>query len=78
MPVMNGISTLKALKKMTPGSIFIMMDSFPNALLLKAKIEGAVTCINKPFNISEVINIVEQVMRNGANKGKRAQKKKKE
>lgn len=62
MPVMNGVEALKAIKKIKPQMAVAIMDSFPDALIEQAKKEGAITCIHKPFEIKEVIKIVEEVV----------------
>jgi len=60
MPLMNGVETLRTIKKINPQTKIVMMDSFPNALIEEAKREGAITCIHKPFEINEVTNIMEE------------------
>lgn len=62
MPVMNGVEALKAIKKIKPQMVIVMMDSFPDALIEQAKKEGAITCIHKPFEIKEVIKVIEEVV----------------
>jgi len=62
MPLMNGVETLRTIKKIKPQTRIVMMDSFPNVLIEEAKREGAVTCIHKPFEINEVINIMEEIV----------------
>jgi len=62
MPVMNGVETLKTIKKIKPQTRIVMMDSFPDELLEQAKREGAITCIHKPFEINEVTKITEDVV----------------
>jgi len=60
MPVMNGVETLKTIKKIKPQTTIVMMDSFPDALVEQARGEGAITCIHKPFGINEVTKIMEK------------------
>jgi len=62
MPVMNGIETLRAIKEISPQTTIVMMDSFPDILVEEAKREGAITCIHKPFNIQEVIEVVQEIL----------------
>jgi len=62
MPVMNGVETLRVIRKIKPQTRIVMMDSFPDTLIEEAKREGAITCIHKPFEIKEVINLTEEVM----------------
>lgn len=63
MPVMNGVETLKEIKKIKPEVTVVMMDSFPNSLIKEATKEGAMSCIHKPFEIKEVLKIVEEVIK---------------
>ncbi len=60
MPVMNGIQTLRAIKEISPKTAIVMMDSFPDVLLDEAEREGAISCIHKPFDIKEVIEVIEE------------------
>lgn len=62
MPVMNGVETLRAIRKIKPQMRIVMMDSFPDTLIEEAKREGAITCIHKPFEIKKVINLTEEVV----------------
>lgn len=61
MPVLNGIDTLKQMKKANPMLNIVMMDSFPNHLVASAQQEGAITCIHKPFNINQVYTLIEEI-----------------
>jgi len=61
MPTMNGVQALRIIKKIKPQTRIVMMDSYPNALLEQAESAGALTCIHKPFEIKEVIEIMEEV-----------------
>jgi CheY-like chemotaxis protein len=62
MPVMNGVETLRAIKEINPRTAIVMMDSFPDVLLDEAEREGAVSCIHKPFDIKEVIEVIEEAI----------------
>ena len=62
MPVMNGVETLRAIREIKPQIRIVMMDSFPNALIEQARREGAITCIHKPFEIEEIIELMEEVV----------------
>ena len=62
MPVMNGVQALRALKEISPKTAIVMMDSFPDLLLEEAEREGVVTCIHKPFDIKEVIAVIEEAI----------------
>ncbi|NQS99549.1 MAG: response regulator [Candidatus Omnitrophica bacterium] len=60
MPKMNGAQTIKAIKKIKPELKVVMMDSFPDDLMEEAKKEGALACIQKPFEIEQVVKLVSQ------------------
>ena len=62
MPVMNGVETLKAVKKYYPRTEIVMMDSYPDDQLLRPDIKEAVSCILKPFNIRQITDIVEVIL----------------
>lgn len=61
MPIMNGLEVLRAIKKINPQTAIVMMDSYPDLLVEQSKEEGAITCIHKPFEIKEVIKIMDEV-----------------
>jgi DNA-binding response OmpR family regulator len=65
MPVMDGIKTLHALRRISPSLVIVMMDSMPSYMLKGFKQEGAITCIHKPFNISEVRSVVKEIISKG-------------
>ena len=62
MPVMNGVQTLRAIREISPNTLIVMMDSFPDSLLDQAEKAGAITCIHKPFDIREVIKVMEELI----------------
>ncbi|MEK9150033.1 MAG: response regulator [Candidatus Desantisbacteria bacterium] len=64
MPVMNGVQTLHTLREISPKTKIVMMDSFPDSLLDQAEKAGAITCIHKPFDIKEVITVIEHATKN--------------
>ena len=67
MPVMDGLTTLYALKQLSPNTVIVMTDSMPGYVVEEAKKEGAVTCIRKPFDIKEVRLVISQVMERSKN-----------
>ena len=73
MPVMNGAETVKAIKEIRAETVIVMMDSYPDHLLAQAKEAGAITCIHKPFNIKDVVDIIERI-RNKNYKGEEYEK----
>jgi len=62
MPVMNGVETLRSIKAMSPKTSIVMTDSFPDKFAEDALKDGAITCIHKPFDIQEVIEIVDKAI----------------
>ncbi len=65
MPQMNGIQTFHELKKLNPNIAIVMTDSFPVQVLEELKKEGAVNCINKPFDIREVKAVINKIFSEG-------------
>jgi len=63
MPIMDGVQTLRLIKKLSPRTAVVMMDSFPDVLLDQAEKEGAITCIHKPFNIQEVKSAIAEIIK---------------
>ena len=64
MPIMNGVQTLRAIKEASAKTAIVMMDSFPDALLDQAEQEGAISCIHKPFDIKEVMQVISKIAKN--------------
>ncbi len=68
MPVMDGIQALKAIKKLSPKTEIVMMDSYPDDQMLRPEAKDVVSCITKPFNIKQITDIVEVILnRKGSN-----------
>jgi two-component system response regulator (stage 0 sporulation protein F) len=63
MPVMNGLETVRTMRKLYPQLPVVMMDSYPDQLASQAKREGALVCIHKPFDLEEIRNVIERVRR---------------
>lgn len=61
MPVMNGLDTLKVIKEVKPEIIVAIMDSYPDRLLEEAQKRGAYMCLHKPFEIWEIMEIINNV-----------------
>lgn len=59
MPVMNGLETLKIIREIKPEIIIVIMDSYPDQLLEEAQRIGAHTCIHKPFELREIMEIIK-------------------
>lgn len=64
MPKMDGVEAFKKLKKITPNSKFIMITGYSMDELLK-RVEGEhiEAFITKPFDIHEIVNIIEDFAR---------------
>lgn len=62
MPGMDGVQTLKALKEVAPDAKAVMMTAFdvPDLVEEALRLE-AVTCIYKPFDLSEIIDLADKV-----------------
>ncbi len=59
MPGMDGIQTLKELKKINPNTKFVMMTGYSvDDLLEDVKNENILAVIKKPFDINQIIAIV--------------------
>lgn len=66
MPRMNGLETVREIIRAKPLSKIIMTDSFPDKLAGTARAEGAVCCLQKPFDVNELRNLIARVKREGA------------
>jgi len=63
MPSMNGLDTYREIKKINPQIPTVMMSGYPvKRLVDQALSEGVKTCLDKPFDIDEVITIIEEVL----------------
>jgi len=62
MPGINGVETLKEIKKISPETRVIMITAYADKNLEKEAIkQGADIVIHKPFDIKKVIAIVEKL-----------------
>jgi len=62
MPGIDGVQTLKEIKKISPETRVVMMTGYPDKNLEKEAIkQGAYTVIYKPFDRKKVIAIVEKL-----------------
>ncbi len=65
MPKMNGLDTVREILRHRPANI-IMTDSFPDKLAQSAKSEGALCCLQKPFDVNELRELIARVRKEGA------------
>ncbi len=63
MPKLDGISTLKKIKAVTPETIVIMITAYASAdTAIKAMKEGAYDYITKPFKVDEIKLIIKNAL----------------
>ena len=62
MPGINGVETFKAIKKISPETVVVMMTAYAVGHLIKEAIsEGAYACINKPFDMEKIMETIKDV-----------------
>ena len=66
MPRKNGMETVRAIMEKKPESKIIMTDSYPDKLAQSARAEGALSCLQKPFDVKELRDLIRQVKMGGA------------
>jgi len=65
MPVMNGVETYKALRKIKPDIKVVMTTNYREGiedLIDQAISESAYTCIYKPFEVGKVVKLLERIL----------------
>ena len=64
MPRINGLETYKEIKKVSPGTIVLMVTGFSVEEVVKQALEeGAYAVIYKPFDVGQVLDIVKDVLK---------------
>jgi len=67
MPVMDGVETLKKMKKVAQDTPVIMMSAYAVEELLKEALrEGAFGYLKKPLDFAKLLGLIEQVIAQGA------------
>ncbi len=66
MPKMNGLETVREILRARPNAKIIMTDSFPDKLAQSARAEGALCCLQKPFDVTELRDLIDRVRKQGA------------
>lgn len=62
MPGIDGVTTLRALKKISPLMVGVMMTAYSlEGVREKALKEGAVDILQKPFGIDELIGLIKKI-----------------
>jgi signal transduction histidine kinase/CheY-like chemotaxis protein len=63
LPDMNGVELLKAVREFNSSLIVVMMTAYAsNDLIQEALQKGAFRCLRKPFEISEVLDLVKKII----------------
>ncbi len=63
MPWINGVQTFREIKKIRPEAVVVMMTGFAVADLVKEALEeGAYSVVCKPFEVTELLEIVESAL----------------
>jgi two-component system, NtrC family, response regulator HydG len=61
MPVMNGVDSFLAIRKIKPQARIVMMTGFKEPILAKATAAGAEGPLQKPFSPEDMLHVVERV-----------------
>jgi len=62
LPDVNGVETFEQVKKIDPKAAVIMMTGYSvEDLVRRAISQGAYTCIYKPFDVENIIGLVEEI-----------------
>jgi DNA-binding NtrC family response regulator len=69
MPGLSGLETFKELQKIRPNILVIIMTGYSADALLKETFElGAYGIIYKPFDVEEVLSIIEKIFKHSIQK----------
>ncbi|MEA3459155.1 MAG: response regulator, partial [Chloroflexota bacterium] len=66
LPTINGLETYLAIKEVNPQVVAVMMTAYRREvsdLVEEALMKDAYTCLYKPFDVEEVIKIVDEICR---------------
>jgi len=67
MPGMNGVETLKEIKRIRPGAVVMMMTAYAvEELIEEALREGAYGVLHKPLDLEKTIGLIESAKERGA------------
>ncbi|MGA2090819.1 MAG: response regulator [Endomicrobiales bacterium] len=62
LPIMSGIEAFAKIQKISPKTIIIFMTAYPiNVTVRTALREGAYACIEKPFEMEEMIKTIKML-----------------
>jgi CheY-like chemotaxis protein len=65
MPEQNGLETVRRIITHKPEAQIIMTDSLPDKMANQARREGALGCLQKPFDLNELRQLIERIRREG-------------
>jgi CheY-like chemotaxis protein len=65
MPRMNGLETVREIITAKPLSKIVLTDSFPDKLAKQARAEGALCCLQKPFDVNDLRRLIKKVIAEG-------------
>ena len=68
----DGLQTYLAIRELNPEAVAVMMTAYPRAasdFVIEALMEDAYTCLYKPFNVEEVIQLVDGIRRRKRQRG---------
>jgi DNA-binding NtrC family response regulator len=64
LPVLNGLETYLAIRKVNPDAVVVMMTAYRQEmeeLVRQATEKGAYACLYKPFDMDEVIGMIDEI-----------------
>lgn len=64
LPVLNGLETYLKIQKVNPEAVVVMMTGYRqemDEMVKQAMEKGAYSCLYKPFNMDDAINIIEEI-----------------
>lgn len=65
MPRMNGLETVRKIVEAKPNSKILMTDSYPDKLAQQARQEGALGCLQKPFDVADLRRKIKSIIKEG-------------
>jgi len=66
MPGMSGLETMEEIKKTAPDVPVILMTAYAeHEMAEEAYKRGALCCINKPFDLEEIRNLIKEILAEG-------------
>jgi CheY-like chemotaxis protein len=70
MPGMNGVEAFEALRGLHPDAHYVMITGYAGSDLVdKSLAEGALLCLNKPFGVADILDLVRSLEQQAAPAG---------